>query len=149
MNHMQVNMPTGRIVTIERALELAQAKERLSRSDNDSCPACKKSLRTKSLEVEEWPATLVVQVKRWCRGSLGRRWTKHQGNIGFEESMVLGGRVYSLRAVIVHSGGATRGHYYTYAKVAAQWLCYNDTSVSECAWADVLRDQAYVLFYDS
>ena len=149
LNHMQVNIPTGRLVTVQKGIEQAQEKERLLASSNDSCPACQKSLRTKLLEVQEWPATLVVQVKRWCRGSLGRRWAKHQGNIGFEESMELGGRQYSLRAVVVHKGGATRGHYYTYVNVGALWLCYNDTLVSDCSWADVLRDEAYVLFYDS
>ena len=149
MNHIQINIPTGRLATVKIGIEQAQAKQRLLKADGDRCPACMKSLRTKVLEVEEWPSTLVVQVKRWQQGSLRRRWSKNQCNIGFEESMELGGWQYYLRAVVVHSGGASRGHCYTYGQVGGQWRCYNDTEVSDCSWADVLRDQAFLLFYES
>lgn len=149
INHIQINIPRGSKGTVRKGIEEAQAKDRLLKSSDDICPACRKSLRTKILELEEWPATLVVQVRRWSRRSLGRRWSKNQGNISFVQYLGFGVQRYTLLAVVVHRGGATGGHCYTYVNAGGQWRCYNDTALSYCSWADVLRDQAYVFCYDS
>lgn len=45
---------------------------------------------------------------------------------------------YDLKGVVVHSGNAFAGHYYSYVKERAgetghegQWLCFDDTHVTE------------------
>ena len=58
---------------------------------------------------------------------------------------------YTLRAVIVHQGGAKAGHYVAYARATDEaWYFYNDAAPprqvrNRC---EVLQQQAYMLFYD-
>ena len=59
------------------------------------------------------------------------------------------GKDYRLKAVVCHYGQATNGHYVCYACPFEEWHRCDDTHVSACSWEDVLRDQAYMLFYDS
>ncbi|KAK9798582.1 hypothetical protein WJX73_003480 [Symbiochloris irregularis] len=84
---------------------------------------------------------------------------------------------YELRGIVVHSGTANAGHYYSYIKVrhepglscGGQWFCFDDTSVEPWNIANLERDcfggkhipetgyytkeverpnSAYLLFYD-
>lgn len=56
---------------------------------------------------------------------------------------------YSLFGCLVHSGySAQSGHYYSYIKAPnGMWHCMNDSSVSKSNEREVLRQQAYILFY--
>lgn len=64
---------------------------------------------------------------------------------------------YNLHAVMVHEGEAISGHYwsYVYNSHAACWLKFNDISVSQSSWHDVIREgeggsgtaSAYCLIY--
>lgn len=69
--------------------------------------------------------------------------------------------LYSLKAVVVHSGSADEGHYATYALVeepvstergpldsVAGWVYFSDTLVRPVNVTDVLQAQAYLLFYE-
>lgn len=38
---------------------------------------------------------------------------------------------YRLSGILVHSGSAESGHYYSYIKVAEKWIEFNDKKVSE------------------
>ncbi|GAB0206651.1 ubiquitin carboxyl-terminal hydrolase 42-like [Grus japonensis] len=57
--------------------------------------------------------------------------------------------LYSLYAVLVHSGGSCHvGHYFCYAKASnGLWYEMDDKSVDPCGIDTVLRQQAYLLFY--
>ncbi|XP_068280587.1 ubiquitin carboxyl-terminal hydrolase 42-like [Nyctibius grandis] len=57
--------------------------------------------------------------------------------------------IYSLYAVLVHSGGSCyAGHYFCYAKVSnGRWYKMDDMSVHGCSIKKVLMQQAYLLFY--
>ncbi|XP_049524790.1 ubiquitin carboxyl-terminal hydrolase 25-like isoform X4 [Dermacentor silvarum] len=64
---------------------------------------------------------------------------------------------YRLHAVLVHEGQAASGHYwaFVYCPHRAAWLKFNDVTVSEVTWAELLRDSvgghhctsAYCLLY--
>ena len=151
---LQVSIPTWPEVTVKVAIEQAQVWERLRQS---VCPECHKDVREKRLVVERWPRDLVVHVKRWSRGPFGRRWVKDQRGIHFDPQLTvgtgIGAKQYDLRAVICHSGLATSGHYVAYGTLgggspSGQWYKCDDRVVRECAWAEVVKDQAYVLFYE-
>ncbi|NXE97529.1 UBP42 hydrolase, partial [Menura novaehollandiae] len=57
--------------------------------------------------------------------------------------------LYSLYAVVVHSGHTCLGgHFFCYTKASnGQWYKMNDVSVDNCGIHTVLRQQAYLLFY--
>lgn len=57
--------------------------------------------------------------------------------------------LYSLRAVIVHVGGADSGHYITYRKTKqSRWVYTSDTSVYCVPSHTVMSSEAYMLFYE-
>lgn len=59
--------------------------------------------------------------------------------------------VYSIYAIVVHSGGMGGGHYVAYIKHIiqgkARWFYASDSHVSEVSESEALRAQAYILFY--
>jgi len=61
---------------------------------------------------------------------------------------------YSLRAVIVHSGGIHSGHYITYrkgplgSKSANKWFYTSDSAVRQVRYEEVSKTPAYMLFYE-
>ncbi|CAM9516959.1 unnamed protein product [Bubo scandiacus] len=57
--------------------------------------------------------------------------------------------LYSLYAVLVHSGDTCHaGHYFCYVKASdGLWYKMNDASVDPCDFDTVLGQQAYLLFY--
>ena len=66
--------------------------------------------------------------------------------------------VYELYSVLVHSGSAQGGHYYTYIKSFedAKWYNFNDSSVSEISFDEIQKvygdnygtsTTAYMLMY--
>lgn len=64
---------------------------------------------------------------------------------------------YRLHAVLVHEGQAASGHYWAYifCPERRMWLKYNDVTVSEASWAELVKDSvgglhhasAYCLLY--
>ena len=42
---------------------------------------------------------------------------------------------------------ATSGHYVTYIHTCAGWTLFDDSNVREVSETEVLRQQAYILFY--
>jgi len=61
---------------------------------------------------------------------------------------------YSLRAVVVHSGGIQSGHYVTYrrgplgGRGASRWFHTSDSTVRQVPYSEVSRAPAYMLFYE-
>lgn len=65
-----------------------------------------------------------------------------------------GDKTYDLRAVIVHEGGADgadRGHYTAFRNLSSSddgaWVSLSDETVKRVNVEEVLRSQAYMLFY--
>ena len=81
-----------------------------------------------------------------------RHWDKVQDNGGEVPSEVL----YSLRGVVEHSGSLNGGHYVAYvrprgSKLSAEedeWYCISDGQVRNISLDQVLRANAYILFYE-
>lgn len=58
--------------------------------------------------------------------------------------------IYNLSAVVIHHGkGFGSGHYtaYCYNSEGGFWVHCNDSKLSMCTMEEVLRAQAYILFY--
>ena len=41
----------------------------------------------------------------------------------------------------------TSGDYVAYVRTSVGWILFDDTNITEVSEADVLRQQAYILFY--
>lgn len=64
--------------------------------------------------------------------------------------------LFTLRAVVVHSGGIHSGHYVTYrkgplsmgSKSSSKWYFTSDASVKPVQYSEVSKAPAYMLFYE-
>ena len=62
---------------------------------------------------------------------------------------------YHLHAVLVHEGQAASGHYWAYVWALTKWLKFNDISVTDASWDDLVKESvggyhnasAYCLMY--
>eukprot|EP00118_Oscarella_pearsei_P016360 m.155269 g.155269 ORF g.155269 m.155269 type:complete len:631 (+) comp38662_c0_seq1:10-1902(+) len=119
----------------------------------------------KQLKIYKWPDVLRFHLKRfrWF-GSSREKINVHVAfpvdlNVGkyCTESTLTGGDSssaasleYHLTGVIIHHGrGFQSGHYTSFCwnPEAESWVHCNDTRMSLCSVEDVLKAQAYVLFY--
>lgn len=66
--------------------------------------------------------------------------------------------MYSLKSIIIHSGTAECGHFFTFLKIQNKWYCLSDSHVQEWTQESVLlyakgksrqdsQANAYCLFY--
>lgn len=56
--------------------------------------------------------------------------------------------IFDLSTVIVHQGTMDTGHYYAYTRLGGdKWVLMDDNKVTVASVADVLRQDAYLLFY--
>jgi len=68
-------------------------------------------------------------------------------------SSALSQAIYSLCAVVVHTGGINSGHYVTYrkgplgSKTSSRWFYTSDNVVKQVPFSEVCRAPAYMLFY--
>ena len=56
-------------------------------------------------------------------------------------------KIYSLYAVVCHSGGVSGGHYTAYCNYCGVWRCFDDKIVKSVTWEYVAHQEAYILFY--
>ena len=55
-----------------------------------------------------------------------------------------------MQGVVSHIGtSATSGHYVAYIHTSEGWILFDDTNVREVSEAEVLKQQAYILFYQN
>ena len=93
----------------------------------------------------------------------GQEWLEEYSNkLGRSESAGHSGRAegdvdescdhaswYSLYAVVVHHGRMDSGHYSAYIRRGKDWFSCDDSSISLVSESEVLKCQAYLLYYIS
>jgi ubiquitin carboxyl-terminal hydrolase 22/27/51 len=56
--------------------------------------------------------------------------------------------VYDLDCVVVHQGdNVHNGHYFAFCRIDRKWFRFDDEIVSATTIEEVLRQEAYLLFY--
>lgn len=65
-----------------------------------------------------------------------------------EDLTGLNKHVYLLRSIIVYLGTGDSGHYIAYISKDGIWYLFNDKIVRKASLAEVLKQNAYMLFYD-
>jgi len=110
------------------------------------------------LTIQKAPNVLTIQLKRFKTSFFGE--SKINKHIEFPEILNLTPYMskdqrsqevlYTLYAVLVHNGYSTRsGHYYSYIRNSNNtWYCMNDANVQQVGINSVLKQEAYILFYN-
>ncbi|KAJ5779765.1 Peptidase C19 ubiquitin carboxyl-terminal hydrolase 2 [Penicillium paradoxum] len=115
---------------------------------------------SKRLQIRKLPVMLCMQLKRYEHSSNSSE--KMNGHIDFPLSVNMlpytvkkdslpvdmSQYMYDLTAVIVHQGTMDSGHYFAYTRLENDtWVLMDDNRVTVAGVAEVLRQDAYLLFY--
>ena len=106
-----------------------------------------------SYEFIDMPKYLFVGLKRFKVTQVFIQKITTDVEIPFETCCFDDKTTYVLKGFIIHAGGVTGGHYYSYGsrKINSQikWFCYNDTNVSEVSMDQVIAEskKAYMFLY--
>lgn len=147
--------------SLQAALRLFTAPETLSKSNRYRCESCRRLTEAqKKFSVYSAPQILTVQLKRFFVHPMTGQPGKLNRPIAFPEHFDLAScmsdtdhgqsTAYKLTGVIVHEGSTCQsGHYHAFIKApAGVWYSMNDCSVSRVGIDVVLRQRAYILFYE-
>ncbi|KAK4425241.1 Ubiquitin carboxyl-terminal hydrolase 2 [Sesamum alatum] len=118
---------------------------------------------TKSILIDKAPSILTIHLKRFSQDARGR-FSKLNGHVNFRETIDLKPYmdprctdkdtfIYRLVGVVEHSGSMRGGHYVAYVRGSKNsgdcvWYHASDAYVREASLEEVLRSEAYVLFYE-
>ncbi|CAM9158953.1 unnamed protein product, partial [Bubo scandiacus] len=149
------------ILDIEAASSVTAALENFVKPqqlDGENCFKCSKcdkmAAASKKITVHHVPRVLTMCLKR-REDVTGKKISKAVEYPQYLDlrpytSQTAGEPIlYSLYAVLVHSGDTCHaGHYFCYVKASdGLWYKMNDASVDPCDFDTVLGQQAYLLFY--
>ncbi|XVE81347.1 hypothetical protein DITRI_Ditri15bG0056400 [Diplodiscus trichospermus] len=125
----------------------------------------------KRVLIKKAPPILTVHLKRFSQDARGRL-SKLNGHVNFRETMDLrpyvdprcedrDNCIYRLVGVVEHMGTMRGGHYVAYVRggekrkekaeterVSSPWYYASDLSVRQASLEEVLRCEAYILFYE-
>ncbi|NWV11631.1 UBP42 hydrolase, partial [Ptilonorhynchus violaceus] len=144
-----------RASSLTTALEDFVTPKQLDGKKSFKCSQCEKKVpASKEVTVHQAPRVLTVCLGRADNGSS----RKISQVVEYPEYLDLrpymsdpAGEplLYSLYAIVVHSGDTCLGgHFFCYTKASnGQWYKMNDVSVESCGTHAVLGQQAYLLFY--
>mmetsp|Transcript_2965 Transcript_2965/g.6481 ORF Transcript_2965/g.6481 Transcript_2965/m.6481 type:complete len:470 (+) Transcript_2965:124-1533(+) len=154
---MDLSLEVNQASSVERALEGFTKSEKLCGQNRYRCKHCQAHRdATKQFTIATAPPLLTIQLKRFecCFGQRG----KINKNVSFKLDLDLARFTshpdqeakYRLYAVIVHRGHSARsGHYIAFARHPStdKWYEFDDEAVRPVPVQEVLRQQAYLLFY--
>ena len=142
---------------LDKALQGFTKPESLSGENMFETPSGVKVNAKKMFSIYRSPRVLIVHLKRFVSNMFGDT-KKVNKFIEFPTELDLApystgfqSRKYELYAVLVHIGrGLHSGHYVSYVKAGnGVWYQMDDEDVRQVSVDDVMRQQAYLLFYRS
>jgi ubiquitin C-terminal hydrolase len=154
-----LNQEIGSLASLESCLAAFTRCEPMTDRDNlYDCSRCKvKSRAIRRLLMAKPPEVLVLHLKRFS--SSGRHAVKLTSFVSYPHTLDISPYciqtsetpipLYRLYAISVHSGGLNGGHYVAYVQQGGEWYYCSDSHVSKVRDTEVLRQQAYVLFYQA
>lgn len=142
--------------SLNQALRQFTAAEILAKGNRYRCEACQRLTEaSKQYLVHEAPSVLTIHMKRFQMMPQGM--IKINRDIPFPSQLDLdpfmsktgGSASYDLYSVLVHEGhSCNSGHYHCFVKSSSgAWYSMNDESVHQVSLATVLKQKAYILFY--
>lgn len=154
-----LNQDLGNLASLESCLTAFTRCESMVDRDNlYDCGRCKgKSRAIRRLLIAKLPEVLVLHLKRFS--SSGRSAVKLTSFVSYPHILDISRfcvqtpgvniPLYRLYALSVHSGGLNGGHYVAYVQQGGDWYYCSDSHISRVRDTEVLRQQAYVLFYQA
>ncbi|KAL8490894.1 hypothetical protein ACS0TY_022774 [Phlomoides rotata] len=114
----------------------------------------------KSILISKVPSVLTIHLKRFSQDARGRL-SKLNGHVNFKETIDVKPYIdprcsdkdmltYCLVGVVEHLGTMRGGHYVAYVrgKKDGVWYHASDAYVRQASLEEVLRSEAYILFYE-
>ncbi|XP_051523692.1 ubiquitin carboxyl-terminal hydrolase 42-like isoform X2 [Myxocyprinus asiaticus] len=155
--YLDISLEIKTAQTLTKAFEQFVKPEQLDGDNAYKCSKCKKMVTaSKRFTIHRSSNVLTVSLKRFANFNGGKitkdvRYTEYLDLRPFMSQSHGEPKIYTLYAVLVHSGFSCHaGHYYCYVKASnGQWYQMNDSSVSLSDIRTVLNQQAYLLFYIS
>ncbi|XP_056210505.1 ubiquitin carboxyl-terminal hydrolase 42-like [Falco biarmicus] len=142
--------------SVTAALENFVKPERLAGENSFQCSRCDEMVTAlKRFTIDRAPRVLTLCLKRFdFYGKKIGKFVQYPQYLDLRPYMSQGAAellLYTLYAVLVHSGGSCQaGHYFCYTKASdGLWYQMDDTLVDRCDINTVLAQQAYLLFYVS
>ena len=155
-----LNQDLGSLAGVESCLTAFTRCESMADRDNlYDCSRCRgKSRAIRRLLIARPPEVLALHLKRFS--SSGRSAIKLTSFVSYPPTLDISPfciqtpgvhiPAYRLYALSVHSGGLNGGHYVAYVQQqGGDWYYCSDSHVSKVKDSEVLRQQAYVLFYQA
>uniref|UniRef100_UPI00358EBE16 ubiquitin carboxyl-terminal hydrolase 2-like isoform X2 n=1 Tax=Myxine glutinosa TaxID=7769 RepID=UPI00358EBE16 len=143
--------------SLHDCLHLFTQEEVLEGTEQPLCERCKQKRRSKKiLTVEKWPTILILYLKRYrndrySTSSVCRNISFPLTNLNLSAfSTHSTGPLYSLFAVVRHSGSLNCGHYVATCRHTdkGSWLMFDDCMVVPISATDVVSCEAYILLYE-
>jgi len=154
---LDISLEVHNCTSLDRALDGFTKMEKLCGKNRYRCKRCQRLVdATKQFSIHAVPPMLAFQLKRFDFTMQSR--AKIVKPISFGTSLNISRftshpeqeALYRLSAVVVHAGSSARsGHYFSFVRHAGTWHRCDDESVSIVSESVVLRQQAYLLFYQT
>ncbi|KAG8093786.1 hypothetical protein GUJ93_ZPchr0012g21054 [Zizania palustris] len=154
---LDLSLDIAKATTLIRALKNFTEEELLDGGEKQyQCQHCgKKVVAKKKLTIDKAPYVLTIHLKRFSPFNPHEKIDK---KVEFQPMLDLMPFMsdskgtdlkYNLYGVLVHAGWNTRsGHYYCFVRTSSgMWHNLDDNQVCQVREADVLRQEAYMLFY--
>ena len=149
-------IPLNKGCSIFDCLNLMTMEEKLDESNKWLCPNCKRlQLCSKKLEIYQTGPILIIHFKRHQTVPKRKKITTKIefpiNGLDLSRYVISGGKgkVYDLFAFCNHFGELNQGHYTAVClnERYGKWFQFDDERVSPIGEGEMVKDNAYILFY--
>lgn len=157
---LDISLDVNKLDNLSSALKVFTTPELLSKGNRYKCEACHRLVEAhKRFSIYKTPEILTIQLKRFSVNPFTGQTNKLNGSVNFPEKLNISELIsdknsgeacqYRLYGVIVHEGhSCNSGHYHAFVRNSNDiWYSMNDSSVHQVSLDTVLRQRAYILFY--
>ena len=157
---LDLSLDVNKSETLNSAFKVFTTPELLSKGNRYKCEACHRLVEAhKQFTIYKTPEILTIQLKRFSVNLFTGQTNKLNRTVNFSENLNISewisdknsgeGCQYRLYGVIVHEGNSCNsGHYHAFVRNSTNvWYSMNDCSVHQVSLDTVLRQRAYILFY--
>lgn len=157
---LDLSLDVNKSDNLSSAFKVFTTPELLSKGNRYKCESCHRLVDAhKKFSIYKTPEILTLQLKRFSVNPFTGQTNKLNRPVSFPESLDISEWIsdkgnsesgqYRLYAVIVHEGhSCNSGHYHAFVRNSNDiWYSMNDCSVHQVSLDTVLRQRAYILFY--